>query len=113
MSQVGHGLVCLRHHPADQRAARWLLATDDRVGADEFVQMHDFLALMLGLTRPQVTLAAGALKRAGLIDYTRGRVRILDREGPEDVTCECYGVIRSFFDRQLGDGTSSWVPVGG
>jgi hypothetical protein len=69
---------------------------------------------MLGVTRPQVTLAAGSLKRAGLLGYTRGHVRVLDRPGLEAAACECYGVIRAEFDRLLGDSNGHpWAPVGG
>ena len=114
LSQVGQSLVCLRHHRLDARAARWLLATHDRVGRDDFVLTQDFLSIMLGVTRPQLSLAAGRLRRAGLIDYTRGRVRIHDRPGLEATACECYQVIQSEFRRLLrsSDG-NGWQPVGG
>jgi len=97
-------MLCLRFHPVESRAARWLLATHDRVQAREFELTQDFLAVMLGQTRPQVSIAAGALKRAGLIDYTRGRIRIVDRPALEQAACECYLAIRSEFARLLGDG---------
>jgi hypothetical protein len=70
----------------------------DRVGTDEFRITHDFLAQMLGSRRSTVTLSAGLLQAAGLIRYHRGRVTILDRDGLEKVSCECYGVIRALFD---------------
>jgi CRP-like cAMP-binding protein len=114
LSQIGQSVMCIRRHPVDSRAARWLLATQDRVGRDEFGLTQDFLAIMLGVTRPQVSIAAGMLKRAGLIDYSRGSIAILDRPGLESAACECYGVIRSEFDRLLGDSNGKpWVPVGG
>ncbi len=114
LSAIGQGVVCNRHHPVESRAARWLLATHDRVGADSFRLTQDFLATMLGVTRPQVTLAAASLRNAGLIDYRRGEIRILDRQRLEDASCECYGVLRDEFDRLLGDANGNpWVPVGG
>jgi CRP-like cAMP-binding protein len=102
LSQIGQTVVCNRHHPLESRAARWLLATHDRVGQDEFVLTQDFLSIMLGVTRPQVSIAAAALKRAGLIDYSRGRLRVIDRKGLEAASCECYRVIEGEFDRLLG-----------
>ncbi len=114
LSQVTQGLVCNRHHPVESRAARWLLATHDRAGRDTFVLTQDFLAIMLGVTRPQVSIAAGSLRRAGLIDYRRGRVTIIDRAGLEAAVCECYGIIKAEFDRLLrSDGQNGWAPVGG
>ncbi len=114
LSAIGQGVVCNRHHPVESRAARWLLATHDRVGAEMFRLTQDFLATMLGVTRPQVTLAAASLRNAGLIDYRRGEIQIRDRIGLEDASCECYGVLRDEFDRLLGDSNGRpWVPVGG
>jgi CRP-like cAMP-binding protein len=114
LSQIGQGSLCLRYHPVDVRAARWLLATHDRAGRDEFVLTQDFLALMLGATRPQVSLAAADLKRAGLINYRYGRVTILDRDGLEGRACGCYGLIRAEFVRLLGSGENpAWAGVGG
>jgi CRP-like cAMP-binding protein len=112
LSQVAQSLICLRHHRLDARAARWLLATHDRVQRDEFVLTQDFLSVMLGVTRPQLTLVAASLRRAGLIDYKRGHVVIRDRKGLEGVACECYEVIKTEFARLLGDG-NGWQPVGG
>jgi CRP-like cAMP-binding protein len=114
LSQISQGLVCNRHHPVESRAARWLLATHDRVGQDYFVLTQDFLAIMLGVTRPQVSLAAGSLRRAGLIDYRRGRIHVIDRKGLEAAVCECYGIIQAEFARLLrNDGENGWPPVGG
>lgn len=114
LSQMGQGAICLRYHPVDQRTARWLLASHDRAGQDTFVLTQDFLAIMLGATRPQVSLAAAALKRLGLIDYRYGRITIRDRAGLEKCACECYGRIRAEFVRLLGDGeTPPWAGVGG
>jgi CRP-like cAMP-binding protein len=114
LSQIGQGVVCIRYHSLESRAARWLMASQDRAGTDDFTLTHDFLALMLGATRPQVTLVAGALKRAGLVEYKHGRVRILDRAGLEEVACECYSVIQAEFVRLLGDGGGhTWAGIGG
>lgn len=113
LSQIGQTLVCNRHHPIDSRASRWLLATHDRVGRDDFVLTQDFLSIMLGVTRPQVSLAAASLRRSGLIDYTRGHIRIVDRAGLEAASCECYHVIQAEFERLLGGDGNGWAAVGG
>jgi CRP-like cAMP-binding protein len=92
---LGQTAACNRLHPLDQRCARWLLQTHDRVaGADTFSLTHEFLANMLGVRRAGVTEAAGALQRSGLIAYARGRMRILDRVGLEAAACECYADVR-------------------
>ena len=75
--------------------------THDRVGADEFQLSQEFLAIMLGVRRQSVTLAAGALQTAGLITYKHGRVKILDRKGLESAACECYAVHRRRVDALL------------
>jgi CRP-like cAMP-binding protein len=100
--QVGQSVVCNQRHTLRQRCARWLLTTHDRVDGDEFHLTHEFLAMMLGVRRAGVTVAAGALQRAGLIRYRRGTVKILDREGLENVSCECYFKIRDAYDRIVG-----------
>jgi CRP-like cAMP-binding protein len=91
--QISQAAACNRLHSNEQRLSRWLLMSHDRVGADEFVITHEFLARMLGSRRATVTLSAGILQAAGLIRYHRGRVSIVDRSGLESVACECYGVI--------------------
>jgi DNA-binding FadR family transcriptional regulator len=88
-----------------QRACRWLLFTHDRVGADEFLLTQEFLGQMLGVTRASVNEVAQQLQDAGAIEYTRGRVTILDRRQLESRSCECYGVIREEFDRLLQSAT--------
>ena len=114
LSAIGQGVVCNRYHPVESRAARWLLASHDRVGSDSFRLTQDFLATMLGVTRPQVSLAAATLRRAGFITYRRGDMQIIDRGGLEETSCECYAVLRDEFERLLGGGNGhAWTPVGG
>ena len=90
---------CMALHPVQERCCRWLLMTHDRIRQDEFHLSHEFLAMMLGSTRPTVTLVAGTLQKAGLIKYTHGRITILDRKNLEQTACECYGTVKAHFDR--------------
>jgi CRP-like cAMP-binding protein len=83
-------VACNRLHSLEERFARWLLSSADTLGSDTLPLTHDFLAKMLGVRRPSVTLAAGALQRAGLVDSSRGMIRIVNREGLEGISCECY-----------------------
>ena len=99
--QIAHTTACNHVHSVQARMCRWLLMTHDRVGADEFHLTQEFLAQMLGVRRPSVTVAAGELQRAGLIRYQRGRIRIADRAGLEAGACECYETVRAEFDRLL------------
>jgi CRP-like cAMP-binding protein len=101
VSQLSQQVACNGIHSIEERCARWLLLTHDRVGSDEFPITHEFLAQMLGVRRPSVSLVAGTLQQAGLIRYHRGRVRITDREGLEAAACECYGALREVFDRLI------------
>jgi CRP-like cAMP-binding protein len=82
--------ACNAVHSVEQRLARWLLMAQDRMGTDQFPLTQEFAAMMLGATRPTVSVVAGTLQRAGLITYHRGRVTILDRENLESASCECY-----------------------
>jgi CRP-like cAMP-binding protein len=82
--------ACNAHHPLRQRLARWLLVAQDRVGNPEIPFTHGLLAAMVGGTRPRVSLAAGELKSAGAIEYTRGVLRVLDRRQLSALSCECY-----------------------
>jgi CRP-like cAMP-binding protein len=82
--------ACNAVHTVEQRLARWLLMARDRMDADDFPLTQEFVAMMLGATRPTVTIVAGTLQKAGLITYHRGRVTILDREKLESASCECY-----------------------
>jgi CRP-like cAMP-binding protein len=84
--------ACNAVHKVEQRLARWLLLAEDRVGTQEFALTQEFLAMMLGVSRPAVTVVAGTLQKAGLINYRRGRVTIIDREALENASCECYRV---------------------
>jgi CRP-like cAMP-binding protein len=101
VSQIAQGSACNRAHPIEARCARWLLLTHDRVDGDSFPLTHEFLAQMLGVARPSVTIAAGILQKAGLIRYTRGVIDILDRKGLEAASCECYALITREFERLL------------
>ncbi len=94
--QVAQLAACNRLHGIDQRLARWLLMCQDRFDSQSLPLTHDFLAQMLGTGRPSVSLAAGMLEDAGLIENLRGTVKILNRKSLEAVACECYGVIQHF-----------------
>jgi hypothetical protein len=104
VSQMSYSVACNRLYSVEERMCRWLLMTQDRVGADRFPLTQEFLAQMLGVRRPSVTVTAGVLQNAGYIAYTRGRVVILNREGLEESACECYRVVRDEFARLLGPG---------
>jgi CRP-like cAMP-binding protein len=95
LEQTSQSVACNRRHSMDERCARWLLMTHDRVGADRFQLTQAFLAFMLGVRRASVTVAAGMLQQAGLIKYSRGNVTILDRPRLEEASCECYGAVRA------------------
>jgi CRP-like cAMP-binding protein len=87
---VMQSTACNAMHSVEQRLARWLLLAQDRMGRDDFPLTQEFVAMMLGATRPTVTVVAGTLQKAGLITYHRGHVTIVDREGLEAASCECY-----------------------
>jgi CRP-like cAMP-binding protein len=101
MSMIARAVACNALHSVAQRACRWLLMTHDRVGSDEFVLTQEFLGQMLGVTRASVNEVARELQEQGAIDYSRGRVTVLDRKQLESRSCECYRVIRVEFDRLL------------
>jgi len=88
---------CHRLHEQEERLARWLMMVQDRTQTDVLEITQEFLAQMLGAKRTTVTVVAGTLQRAGLIEYTRGKIRILDRERLEEAACGCYGVLRNFY----------------
>ncbi len=100
--QVSQHAACNQLHTVEERAARWLLMTHDRVRGDTFELTHDFLSLMLGVRRAGVTVAMGTLQATGIVRYTRGRVTVLDRAGLEEASCGCYGVTRTAQRRLLG-----------
>ena len=100
--QIQQTSACNALHPAEQRCCRWLLMTRDRVGNDEMKLTHEFLAIMLGVRRPTVTLVVGALEKAGLIvNGDRGAIKIADRKGLEAASCECYATVKTNFARLL------------
>lgn len=94
MTQVTQTTVCTRFHLVEARLARWLLMTHDRAHSDHFHLTHQVLADMLGVQRSAVTIASGTFKQGRLIDYSRGKISILDRAGLEAVACECYSAER-------------------
>ncbi len=101
INQLSRNSACNRAHEVEQRLARWLLLTHDRAYADTFPLTQEFMAHMLGVSRPSVSIAAGILQRAGLISYARGNITVTDRPGLEAASCKCYRVIRSQFDRLI------------
>ena len=96
---TGQLAVCNRIHEIQERLARWLLACHDHVNSDELILTHEFLATMLGAPRSTVSLAAGLLRRAGFVEYSRGHIWIRNRTGLEGTACECYAIIRNETDR--------------
>jgi CRP-like cAMP-binding protein len=92
--QVAQVATCNRLHDVEERLARWLLMTADRVGTNSLQLTQEFLGQMLGTRRPSVTVSAGILQKAGFISYTRGNVTILDRSSLEAAACDCYGVLQ-------------------
>lgn len=101
LTQVSQTAACNAAHLVEERCARWLLTTHDRVDSDEFPLTHEFLAFMLGVRRPGVTMAMHALRDTGFVTYRRGSVQIVDRAGLERASCECYRVMRSHFEQML------------
>jgi CRP-like cAMP-binding protein len=99
--QLMQSAACNALHCVAERTCKWLLMTHDRVEGDEFKLTHEFLGLMLGVRRSSVTLVAHQLQRAGMINYRLGVVTVLDRKGLEETSCECYAVVRAYFDKFL------------
>jgi CRP-like cAMP-binding protein len=91
--------ACMALHPVQDRCCRWLLMAHDRIRRDQFELSHEFLAMMLGATRPTVTVVAGTLQKAGLIRYRHGQVTVIERKDLEDAACECYSTVKAEFDR--------------
>ena len=101
ITQMAQTAVCNRHHTPDQQLCRWLLLSLDRLPTHELLMTQELIGNMLGVRREGVTAAARKLQGAGLIRYSRGRITVLDRAGLEARTCECYGVVKSEYDRLL------------
>ena len=101
ITQMTQTAVCNRHHSLDQQLCRWLLISLDRLPSNELVMTQELIGNMLGVRREGVTEAAGHLQAAGLIQYQRGRITVLNRAGLEARTCECYSVVKQEYDRLL------------
>jgi CRP-like cAMP-binding protein len=103
MTQIAQTAVCNRLHPVEKRLCRWLLLSHDRVKSDELDMTQEFIANMLGGRRESVTVAAGHLQDAGLIRYSRGQIKILDRQALEKTACECYRIVAEETTRLFGE----------
>lgn len=101
LTQMAQTAVCNRHHSLDQQLCRWLLLSLDRLPSNELIMTQELIANMLGVRREGVTEAAGNVQKAGLIEYHRGRITVLDRAGLEARACECYAVVKRECDRLL------------
>src|SRR6202795_3206666 len=101
ITQMAQTAVCNRHHSVDHQLCRWLLLSLDRLPSNELTMTQEFIANMLGVRREGLTEAAGKLQEAGLIQYRRGRITVLNRPGLEARSCECYQVVKTEFDRLL------------
>lgn len=101
LTQVIRNSACARTHNATERTARWLLLTHDRVANDTFPLTQEFLSRMLGVRRPTANVAARTLQNAGVIQYSRGRITVLDRERLEQASCECYRLVSDEYRRLL------------
>jgi CRP-like cAMP-binding protein len=102
ITQISQTAVCNRLHSIEQQLCRWLLLCHDRSQSDELKMTQELISNMLGVRREGITYAAGRLQADGLIKYTRGRIRILDRRGLEATVCECYQIVKDEYDRLLG-----------
>jgi CRP-like cAMP-binding protein len=101
ITQMAQTAVCNRHHALEQQLCRWLLLSLDRLDSNELKMTQELIANMLGVRREGVTEAAGKLQAAGLIEYSRGRITVLDRTKLETKVCECYAVVKREYDRLL------------
>ena len=107
ITQMAQTAVCNRHHSLDQQLCRWLLLSMDRLKGNELVMTQELIANMLGVRREGVTEGALKLQKSGLIHYTRGHITVLDRQGLEKRTCECYEVVRKEYERLLPEQVST------
>jgi CRP-like cAMP-binding protein len=101
ITQMAQTAVCNRHHAIDQQLCRWLLLSLDRLPSNQLVMTQELIANMLGVRREGVTEAAGKLQKLGVIEYTRGHIKVLDRPRLEALSCECYSVVKKETDRLL------------
>jgi CRP-like cAMP-binding protein len=99
LALIMQSTACIALHGLRERCCRWLLMTQDRVRSDQFDLSHEFMAILLGATRPTVSVVAGSLQKDGLIRYKHARITIVDRRKLEAASCECYGTIKAEFDR--------------
>jgi CRP-like cAMP-binding protein len=102
MTLIAQNSACNRRHTVEERCVRWLLTSHDQMDRQPFELTHQFLSQMLGVRRATVTVTAGGLQQAGLITYHRGLITITNREGLENISCECYAIIRNEYARLLG-----------
>lgn len=101
ITQMAQTAVCNRHHSINQQLCRWLLLSLDRLTTDQLTMTQELIANMLGVRREGVTEAAGKLQKAGVIEYHRGHIKVLDRAKLEELSCECYAVVKRETDRLL------------
>jgi len=102
--QVTQSVLCNRMHEVDARLARWLLTSADRMESELLNLTQEFLSQMLGVQRSTVTVAAGDLQRQGMIGYSRGRIKIMNRPALTGMACECYGIVKASYDRLIKPG---------
>jgi len=108
ITQMAQTAVCNRHHSIDQQLCRWLLLSLDRLDSSELSMTQELIASMLGVRREGVTEAAGKLQKLGVIQYNRGHIKVLDRKKMEQLSCECYAVVKKESDRLL-----PYLPIAG
>lgn len=101
LTQMAQTAVCNRHHSIDQQLCRWLLLSLDRLSGDKLSMTQELIANMLGVRREGVTDAASKLQKLGVIEYRRGHITVLDRPKLEQLSCECYAVVKAETDRLL------------
>jgi CRP-like cAMP-binding protein len=101
ITQMAQTAVCNRHHSVDQQLCRWLLLSLDRLASNTLTMTQELIANMLAVRREGVTEAAGKLQNLGIIQYTRGKITVLDRPGRKSQCCECYQVVKTETDRLM------------